>query len=270
MTPAERWRSELEAWRIPDELLAGVDESPYGWPQRFWKRRSEVASDAPEPHTTKVVRSLVGSEGSVLDVGAGRGRASLPLAVAGCRVTAVEPDPGMAAGLAEEAAALGVAVEVVPERWPEAAEMVEQADVVMSAHVVYDVWDIVPFLEAMIDRAVVGVALELSDRHPWAGLAPYYRILHGLDRPSGPTADLLAEVVASVIGRSPNVDRWTRQGGLYFESIDELREVFGRRLVLPRDRWTELDDLLDVTEVDGRLYVGGEQRDLVTVWWRVS
>ena len=49
---------------------------------------------------------------------------------------------------------------------------------------------------------------------------------------------------------------------------DELREMFGRRLVLPRRRWAELDDLLDVTEVDGRLYVGGEVRELVTVWWR--
>ena len=52
--------------------------------------------------------------------------------------------------------------------------------------------------------------------------------------------------------------------------MEELREVFGRRLVLRRDRWAELDDLLDITEVDGRLYVGDEQRNLVTVWWWVS
>jgi hypothetical protein len=39
-------------------------------------------------------------------------------------------------------------------------------------------------------------------------------------------------------------------------------------LVLPRERWNDLDDVLDITEVDGRLYVGDEQRDLVTIWWR--
>ena len=44
MTPAERWRSQLEAWRIPDELLAAVEDSPYGWPQALWKRRSQAAA----------------------------------------------------------------------------------------------------------------------------------------------------------------------------------------------------------------------------------
>ena len=268
MSPADRWRVQLEAWRIPDDLLAAVEESPYGWPQRFWKRRSAVAVDAPEPHTLQVVRNLLDDRGSVLDVGAGRGRASLPLAREGHHLTAVERDPGMAAGLVADAADLGVEVHLFELPWPEAAASVPRADVVMSAHVVYDVPDIVPFLTAMIDHAAEAVVIELSERHPWAGLAPYYRALHGLERPDGPTAEDFAAVVSDIVGHPPHVETWTRQGGLYFEDWDELREMFGRRLVLPRRRWAELDDLLDVTEVDGRLYVGGEVRELVTVWWR--
>lgn len=270
MTPADRWRTQLEAWRIPDELLAAVDESPYGWPQRFWKRRSQVAVDGPEPRTLEIVRRSMSADGSVIDIGAGRGRASLPLAVEGHRVTAVERDPGMAEGLREDAARLGVEVEVVERGWPDAAGVVGTADVVMSAHVVYDVHDIEGFLRAMIACATSAVVLELSEHHPWSGLASYYRLLHDLDRPSGPTADDLVDVVAGIIGTRPEVERWQRSGGLYFESRDELVEMFGRRLVLPRSRWDELDEMLDVTEIDGRFYVGDSQRRLVTVWWSVS
>jgi hypothetical protein len=175
----------------------------------------------------------------------------------------------MAAGLREDAAELGVSIEVIEGAWPEVDVRVEPVDVAMSAHVVYDVHEIEQFLGAMQYKAQTAVVIELSDRHPWAGLAPYYRALHGLDRPDGPTAEDLLEVVSAMLERPPQVERWRRRGGLSFESLDEIREVFGRRLVLPRSRWNELDDVLDVTEVDGLFFVGDEQRDLVTIWWRV-
>lgn len=267
MTPADRWRSELEAWRIPEHLLAAADESPYGWSQRAWKRRSHAASTGPEPRTLTVIRSLLPHRGSVLDVGAGRGRASLPLADAGHRLIAVERDAGMTAGLRADAGERGLSVEIIEGSWPSAAVEIGAVDVVMSAHVVYDVHEIVPFLSAMQDHAHEAVVIELSDTHPWAGLASYYRELHGLERPDGPTADDLVEVIAWMTGEAPQVERWQRTGGLYFEDMEELREMFGRRLVLPRARWSELDEVLDITEADGRLYVGDEQRELVTVWW---
>ncbi len=267
MTPADRWRSQLEAWRIPDHLLAAAGESPYGWSQRAWKRRSLVAAEGLEPRTFTVVSNLLPDRGSVLDIGAGRGRASLPLAARGHELIAVERNSAMAAGLREDAGELGLSVEIIEASWPSAAEDLGVVDVVMSAHVVYDVHDIVPFLSAMQDHAQEAVVIELSDKHPWAGLAPYYRELHGLERPDGPTADDLVDLVTWMTGHAPHVERWHRPGGLYFEDMEEVREMFGRRLVLPRARWSELDAVLDVTEVDGRLYVGEEQRNLVTVWW---
>ena len=75
----------------------------------------------------------------MLDVGAGRGRASLPLAVLGHDLTAVEPDTGMADGFEEDAARLGVSARLVRGRWPEVAGEIPEVDVVMSANVVYDV-----------------------------------------------------------------------------------------------------------------------------------
>ncbi len=270
MTAVDRWAAELAAWAIPDELLAAVDESPYGWPVQMWRRRTAAAAGTEEPETTGIVRRLAAPDGSILDVGAGTGRASLPLALEGHALTAVEKDPGMAAGLREEALARGVDVDVVEGAWPDVAAEVQPADVVMSANVVYDVADIAPFLRAMADHARRAVVLELTERHPWAGLAPWYRALHGLDRPAGPTWEDLVAVVAEVLGVEPEVVRWSRPGALWYGSWDELVEVLGRRLVLPPARRDELRRLVadEVVEEDGRLYLGDRERRMVTVWWR--
>ena len=272
MTAADRWAAELAAWAIPDELLAAVDESPYGWPVELWRRRSEAAEAAPEPETTRIVRELAGPDGSILDIGAGTGRASLPLAAEGRPLVAVEKDPGMAAALRDEAAARGIPVEVVEGAWPDVADRAGPADVVMSANVVYDVADIVPFLRAMHDHARRAVVVELTERHPWANLAPWYRALHGLDRPDGPTWEDLVAVIREAVGVDPAAERWSRPGGLWYESWDELVAVLGRRLVLPRQRRSQLRRLLEgEVEVDrGRLYLGDRERRMVTVWWRTA
>lgn len=273
MTAARRWSEQLAAWAIPERLLAAVDESPYGWSQNLWKRRSERArNEEAEPVTTSVARRLLASNGSVIDVGAGRGRASLPLAAEGHPLVAVEKNPDMVAGLREDAARLGANVSIVEKAWPQAADELHPATVVMSAHVVYDVPDIGPFLTAMHRLATSGVVLEVTPAHPWSGMAPYYRALHHIDRPSGPTADDLVEVVEEVVGVVPEVEWWARSGQMWFSDWDEIIEFYGRRLVLPPARRGEVRPLLepDVTEVDGRLVVGDPVRRLATIWWRTS
>ena len=267
---AGRWRNQLEAWAIPQDLLDAVPDSPYGWPAKIWKRRNEAASESAPTPTTRIAGELLGENGSLLDVGAGTGRASIPLAIKGHRVTAVERNPGMAKGLREEAARAGVDVTVLEAEWPEAAAAAGRHDVVLCAHVVYDVGDIAPFVSALAEAASVGVTIELTPRHPWYCLAGYYRVLHGLDRPEGPTANELAEVVTEAIGVTPTIERWSRTGGIRFESPDELTEFTRRRLVLPSDRTSELVELLspDIAHVDGWYMLGAAARDLVTVWWK--
>jgi SAM-dependent methyltransferase len=268
---ARRWREQLEAWAIPDRLLTAVEDSPYEWPADLWRRRLQRSeAEGGETMTTGLARGLLGDDGSLLDVGAGTGRASLPLAVEGHPLTAVERDPGMAAALRSEAAARGVGVRVLEEPWPEAAPSVETVDVAMSAHVVYDVAALGPFLRAMEDVARRGVVIELTRSHPWSGLAPWFRVLHGLDRPDGPTDEDFVAVVSEVCDVMPAVERWERPGGLWFESHDEILDFYGRRLVLPQSRRRELAALLEpeVRELpDGRLVVGDDVRELTTVWW---
>ena len=48
--------------------------------------------------------------------------------------------------------------------------------------------------------------------------------------------------------RASMVQQWNGLHTLtHFESMAELKEMYGRRLVLPRSRWDELDDVLDIT-----------------------
>ena len=273
MTAAERWRSQLEAWALPDELLDAVEASPYGWSKELWRRRSQQAADQVGPTRTVEIVREISSRGPVLDVGAGRGRASIPLARDGRRVVMVEPDAGMLDGLAEELEGVDLDVEVVAGRWPDVADRIEPVDVSMCAHVVYDVPDIAPFIRALDHVATEGAVVELTPSHPWAELTPYYEALHGLSRPAGPTADDLADVVRETLaGTAPQMQVWSRPGGMWFESMEELVDHFGRRLLVTSDRRAELERLLagDVTEEQGRLRLGSEERFLVTLWWRTG
>jgi len=268
VSATERWQRQLDDWALPERLLSAVPDSPYTWPETLWKRRAASAIERGEmTPTTARVTSMAGDGGSVLDVGAGTGRASLPLARLGHPVTAVERNPGMLAGLQELAA--GLPVEVIDGSWPAVARRVDRHSVSMCAHVVYDVREVGPFLSSLADKATGGVVIELTETHPWTHLGPYYLALHGLARPSGPNADDLASVVEEVLGISPVLERWTRPPDLWFESRQEIIELYGRRLVLPSDRWTELDQLLEpeIIERDGRFLFGTDVRQFVTLWW---
>ncbi len=270
---AARWRGQLEAWAIPQELLDAVPDSPYSWPPELWKRRTEAQEQAAdEPETTAIVRSLLPEGGTLLDVGAGTGRASLTLAAAGHPLTAVERNPGMAEGLRAEADRLGVPVTVIEAAWPEAAAAAGTHDVALCAHVVYDVQDITPFVAALHDAAGTAVAVELTPSHPWSSLTPLYRALHGLDRPGGPTVDDFAAVVKEAVGVHPQVTRWSRPGGLRFADFEELVEFQRRRLVLPAERAGELEALLrpEVRAVEEWLVLGDPVRELATVWWHTT
>jgi len=268
-----RWRRFLEEWTIPGELLDAVPDSPYGWSPELWKRRAQVAREQGiQTPTSDRVRSLLPASGTLLDVGAGTGRASLLHAAEGHAVTAVEKNPELAEGFRQRAGEQGVSAELIEGAWPEVAAGIDLHDVVVCAHVVYDVADIEPFLSALLRHARVGVVVELTPDHPWSDLAPYYRALHQLERPQGPTYADFVQVVEAICGRPPHVEIWNRPGQMWFESWDEILDHYGKRLVLPRSRWEELRELLvpQTENEKGRLFVGGRDRTIVTVWCRTA
>jgi protein-L-isoaspartate O-methyltransferase len=267
----ERWRAALEAWALPQHLLDAVTDPPYEWRADVFARRREPARLEPSP-TEQVVVELAGEGGSILDIGAGTGRLAIPLAQSGHRVVAVERDAGMAERLAEEITAAGVRITRVQGSWPDVAGNTGRHDVVMCAHVVYDVPGIGPFLDAMHDAARRAVVVELTPRHPWTGLARHFRSLHGHELPRRPTVDDFEAVVREVTGSEPHTRWWTAPSALRFSDMAELLAFYRRRLLVPSERSIEAAGLLE-PEVeegdDGMLTLGPAERELVTMWWRV-
>jgi hypothetical protein len=76
-------------------------------------------------------------------------------------------------------------------------------------------------------------------------------------------------VVHEILRVDPTVEHWQRPTDLWFESVDEILELYAKRLLIGPDRWAELRALLDPDIVGGPggYQVGTESRDLVTVWW---
>jgi SAM-dependent methyltransferase len=264
----ERWREQLEAWAIPEEILAAAPESPWGFPVGLFRSRAARVGSRPATPSNLEAARFLPPGGSVLDVGAGGGAASLPLAATAGRLVAVDESPEMVASFLAAAEAAGVPAEGVDGRWPEVAGRVGPADVVVCHHVLYNVADLAPFAEALTGHARRRVVAELTERHPLVGLGPLWRRFHGLQRPAGPSADDAAAALAA-LGLEVDREDWEHRDSFGFDDFDELVAFTRRRLCLPADRDQEIALALleeGTRQVDG-VWVTGQPRRLTTLSW---
>jgi len=264
----QRWREQLDGWAIPSEILAAAPESPWEYPVGLFRSRARRAGSRPATPSNLEAARFLPAGGTVLDVGAGAGAASLPLAASAGRLLAVDESPAMVASFLAAAEAAGVPAEAVEGRWPEVAGRVGPADVVVCHHVLYNVADLAPFALALTGHARRRVVAELTDRHPLAGLRPLWRRFHDLDRPTGPGAD---DAVAALGAAGLEVDRqdWEQPDRFGFDDFDELVAFTRRRLCLPAARDPEVAEaLLDegTRQVDG-VWVSGQPRRVTTLSW---
>ncbi len=264
----DRWQAGLAGWAIPDHISSQVSESPWVLPRQMFARRAERQVRQPFGCSFECERAALEHPGEVLDVGAGAGAACLPLAPLATAITAVDVDHEMLGMLASSAARLGASVATVAGRWPDVAGQVAGADLVTCHHVVYNVPDIGPFVQALTRHARRRVVVEMTAQHPLTSLNPLWERFHGLRRPAGPTAaDLLA--ILRALGLSVTAQEWTRPAMAEYATFAELVEVTRRRLCLPPQRAGELAAALRESGVDEGepLDLGSSGRDLVTIWW---
>jgi hypothetical protein len=111
---------------------------------------------------------------------------------------------------------------------------------------------------ALDGRARRRTVVELTARHPMSPLNRYWTLLHGLDRPDGPTADDAVAVLREA-GLDPGVVRWSRPRTPEGDR-DEFVEATRRALCLPAGRRAELEAVL-------RDHPVPPTRELVTLWW---
>lgn len=267
-TAAARWEQALAAWAIPPAILAAAPESPWGYAPAVFARRADAALDHPTP-STAAARAALAAGGAVLDVGCGAGAASLPLAAEAGTLIGVDPSPALLAAFTERAQATGRAVQTVLGAWPASADQTPAADVVVCHHVVYNVPDLAPFVQALTAHARRRVVLELTLLHPLSDLNALWLRFHGLVRPAEPTADTAVAVLRE-LGLAPARQDWAApsagpNGG--FATSADLVAWTRRRLCLPAARDPEVAAAL--TEQLGDPAAGWQlpPRAVVTLWW---
>ena len=255
---ARRWAEELKSWAIPQQILDAAPESPWGFPPALFALAGHPGV-IPETPSTQRAREALPAGGSVLDVGAGGGAGSIPLADRAGRLVAVDQSEDMLAAFASKADEVGVAHEEIRGLWPDVAARAPLADVVVCHHVLYNVADAVPFVEALTDHARRRVVLEMTEVHPQVATAPLWRHFHGLERPNGPTAgDALA--VLGEMGLEVSVERFRRDPHRAHVDRAEWVAFTRRRLCLPPGREPEVDTQLGDEGM-------ARPQELVALWW---
>jgi SAM-dependent methyltransferase len=264
----EEWRSALESWALPQDFLARAPSSPWALPtDLFVARAARVLIDPPK-RSAEIALDALPEGGSVLDVGAGAGAASLALASRAGRIVAVDQSEEMLTAFDELASRARVSHETVVGSWPDIAARVEPADVVVCNHVLYNVADLKAFARALDEHARRRVVCEITPQHPRAWLNALWMQLHGIDRPDRPTAEdadaALRELgfdvhredfsyppAAEGLSREQALARVRSSVALGPDRDDELVEALGDRLRPLGDGWT----------------AGPLEHRLVTLWW---
>ena len=195
----QRWRELVEARDEQSERLGLGSRRHDFWTRRapnFARFSSGVRRD--DPVIERVRAQMPAGDGRVLDVGAGTGRYAIPLAELGARVTAIEPNGAMADLLEQDARARGVSVAMERGEWPAAAERVGSGDVVLCAHVVYPIADVVGFIRALDRAARCAVVLVARLGQPDEVAARMFPLVHGEERIPMPNLPELYNVLLQI------------------------------------------------------------------------
>lgn len=253
----QRWADELAAWAIPEEIRSQAVDDPWKLTPNLFTPPAP-SEEAPDTATRRRALDALGEGGSVLDVGAGAGAASLPLVPPATELTAVDESKEMLDAFAAAAKERGVRYRIYPGRWPDVARAVPPADVVVSNHVLYNVPDLDKFVAALTAAARRRVVVEITARHPVTSTNPLWKHFWDLDRPEGPTAEDAVAVLAEV-GIEVDVDREVRPFRIGRDHAHRV-PFLTRRLCLPPERQAEVEEALET-------YPEPAEREVVTLSW---
>ena len=156
------WEAHWKQLVAERASLAAGHSDPHYWDRRAktFARTTQARAD----EFLQVLQPFLSPRKTLIDVGAGAGRHSVPLADRLEWVTAVEPSEGMRGEMPPRDN-----MTVIASTWEDAE--VAPADLVICSHVLYGVADPVPFIKKMNDAArerVFAVMRETELPHPGA------------------------------------------------------------------------------------------------------
>jgi SAM-dependent methyltransferase len=254
----KRWGQMLAAWAIPPELIDAAPASPYFFdPAVFIAAADQALARVEDTVSDGVAREALPEGGTVLDVGAGAGAASLRLGPT--HVTAVDPSSELLEAFASRAVTLGLEHAQIEGTWPDVAPRAPEVDVVVCHHVIYNVADLRTFAALLDAHGRRRVVIELTSVHPMAWMTPYWRALHGIEQPERPTAEDAVTVLGQ-LGLDVNQARSVRPVQMIGELGEDRLARIARRLCLPAVRLPELQRLLEEVPPS-------DAREVVTLWW---
>jgi len=215
------------------------------------RKLDAAAPGAADPLLAHVLGSLT-PEMTVLDIGAGIGRWTLPIAKRVRRVTAVEPLQGMRQVLIERASAQGVAnLDIVALPWMETT--VPPHDVALAVHATYTTTDLLGFIHKMEASTLRtcylalrvpahdGVIGELSERiHGRWHDSPNFIVGYNLLLSAGFHPNVLMEPAAVRHWTDPTLEEAKARAKRHLHLDDDrhdaaIREILARRLSLVDD-----------------------------------
>ncbi len=264
-----RWRAAVEARHDQGRRLDSQHHRADAWAGRAQRFNRYVAeTGAGDPLLGMLLRA-VDANTTVLDVGAGPGRHTVPLAKVARHVTAVEPSAAMRELLEENVRAADLTnVDVVDASWPDVH--VRPADVVVCSHVLYGTVEVEPFVQALdaATRRACYVALRIGQRE--GAYLPLFEAVWGEPRALAPTALDLFNVVHQ-LGLPANFTTIPFQPWRDYESLDAAVEQVRADVLNPTDPAAEATIRAwlqsNLTERDGRLSLLGDAPRAGVVWW---
>ena len=212
-----------------------------------------------------------GSQDSVIDIGAGNGRWTIPLAKKVNLVTAIEPTDGIAGILRENLADAQISnVEIIPQTWEEAR--IQTHDIVVCAHAMYNSPDLSAFVRKMEKlarkRCYLAIRLPPSD-----GIIAELSIAINKRLYDSPNAIIAYNALYSM-GIYANV--LIEEGPLYSWTNSNLEEAFRRaKRHLHQESSTTYDALIRQT-LEKRLvfsndcYIWPDGMRSALLWWDVQ
>jgi SAM-dependent methyltransferase len=208
---------------------------------------------------------------SVLDIGAGPGTLAVPLALAGCRVTVVEPSVPMGAAMEEYRRVVNAPpIRAIRSRWEDVTpEDAGVHDVVVASRSL-SMGDIRSSLLKMDAAAKHAVHLYwfLPSSSDSGGNAELWPALHGEPYCGEAGADVLWNALCQ-LGIYANVHVETKERNHRYANFEELRRDYYNRLSVAEDWQREIVDafLLERAVPEGSGYVVPGRSRSAHIWW---